>query len=129
MLRAIISLIAFQMAGEIIADVASVPIPGMVIGLLLLFGAIRLRYRVLGTDRAVPSRLGQLAKGLHDHLGLLFVPAGVGIMAHVSSLRADAFGLLATVLISTVMTIAVTAFIAGFRTERLAPNAIASNDA
>jgi len=125
MLRALLALIAFQMAGDVIADFSSVPVPGMVIGLLLLLAVIGLRGRMLGADRAVPPELNQVAKSLHDHLGLLFVPAGAGIMANVTNLAEDGVGLLAAVLISTVATIGVTAFIAGSpRAERTPPQAI-----
>ena len=125
MLSALLTLIAYQEAGDLIADSLSVPVPGMIIGLLLLLGTIRLRGWMLGADRAVPPKLDQLAKSLHDHLGLLFVPAGVGLIANVTNLAADGIGLAAAVLISTVVTIAVTSLIAGFpRTERASSHAI-----
>jgi holin-like protein len=63
----------------------------------------------------VPEALGRLAKGLHDHLGLLFVPAGAGVMANFHNIAADATALLAAVVISTVTTIAVTALIVARR--------------
>jgi holin-like protein len=125
MLHALLTLIAFQLVGDLIADFSSVPVPGMVIGLLLLLAAIGLRGRMLGADRAVPPELSQVAKSLHDHLGLLFVPAGAGIMANVTNLAADGIGLLVAVLISTVATIGVTAFLAGSpRAEQTPPKAI-----
>ncbi|MGA9014020.1 MAG: CidA/LrgA family protein [Acetobacteraceae bacterium] len=50
----------------------NLPIPGAVIALLLL-SALTLRGRW-------PDVLGRMAKSLRDHFGLLFVPAGAGIL-------------------------------------------------
>jgi holin-like protein len=111
MLHAILTLVALQLAGDLIADCTSVPVPGMVIGLVLLLAGLGLRARVVGAEHAVPEELTRLAKGLHDHLGLLFVPAGAGVVANFSYLATDGAALLAAVLVSTGMTIAVTALI------------------
>ena len=117
MLHALLTLIAFQLAGDLIADVTSAPVPGMIIGLVLLLACLWLRGRVLGAGRSIPEQLNGVAKGLHDHFGLLFVPAGAGVMANADHLAADGTALLASV-ISTLTTLAVTSLIvAGRRAE------------
>lgn len=119
---AILILFGLQLLGDIIADAISLPVPGMVIGLVLLTAALWVRARVRGPEKAVPEELGRVAKGLHDNLGLLFVPAGVGVMANVQSLATDAAGLFIAVVVSTLATIAVTGLTAQLlRREAPAP--------
>ena len=112
---AILALIGFQLLGDMIADLTSVPVPGMVIGLVLLLAVLWIRGRTAGTEHAVPAEFQSTAKVLHDNLGLLFVPAGAGVMANLSVLATDAIGLFAAVLVSTMATIAVSGLIAGWR--------------
>jgi holin-like protein len=115
MLHAILILVAAQFVGDLIADFASLPIPGMVIGLVLLLAGLWLRGRLPGAERAVPEQLSRAAKCIHDHFGLLFVPAGAGVMANADHLAVDGSTLVATVLISTVLTIALTALVIATR--------------
>jgi holin-like protein len=115
MLYAGLALVALQCLGDLIAAAGSLPIPGMVIGLILLFCGLSVRGWWLGSQRAVPGALNRLAGSLHSHFGLLFVPAGVGVVANIDRLAMDGPALLAAVLISTAVTVAVTATIAAVR--------------
>lgn len=112
---AVLTLIALQSLGDLIAATASLPIPGTVIGLMLLLCGLGIRGWRLGSQRAVPDALNRAAGTLHGHFGLLFVPAGVGVVANMDRLAADGPALLAAVLLSTVITIAVTAAVAASR--------------
>lgn len=115
---AILTLIGFQLLGDIIADTLSIPVPGMVIGLVLLIAALWAWGHMHGPENAVPDALNRAAKGLHDNLGLLFVPAGVGVMANLHTLATDAAGLFAAVVVSTLVTVTVTGLTARLlRTE------------
>lgn len=118
MLNAVLALIALQLAGEFLVELAGFPVPGMVVGLLLLC-LLALRGRLLGAERAIPAGLDGVAKALHGHLGLLFVPAGAGILAQAVPLAADGVAILVAVLLSTVATIAVTARLASGRSASL----------
>jgi holin-like protein len=101
-LKFITLLLLCQLAGEVLAEAGNLPIPGPVIGMVLLFAGIALR----GT---VPSGLAATTAGLLDHLALLFVPAGVGVMS-LLPLLSDEYPAIITALIgSTVLTILVTA--------------------
>jgi holin-like protein len=115
MLHAVLLLAGFQLLGDMLADAASVPVPGMVIGLVLLLGVLWLRGQLPEIKDPIPGMLEHTAKGLHEHLGLLFVPAGTGIIAHTDDLAANGVGLIAAVLISTPATIAITALVVGWR--------------
>ena len=83
MLRALAALLLFQSIGEGLAYVLRLPVPGPVIGMLLLFCLVMLRPRV--ADAIEPTALELLR-----HLSLLFVPAGVGIMVSAHPIRGDA---------------------------------------
>lgn len=102
MLNALLILLGSQLAGEVLARLLSLPVPGPVIGLLLLAGAAawlpRLRKAVEPT-----------ANGLLRNLSLLFVPAGVGIVQHLPRLATEGVAIGAAIVISTALTLAVTA--------------------
>jgi holin-like protein len=115
MLYGLLTLIVLQLAGDLIAELLSLPVPGMVIGLLLLLAYLNARGRLLGREAAIPDGLVRLAKGLHDHSGLLFVPTGAGVVANLDLFAKDGLGLLLTVLLSTMVTIAITAIVAARR--------------
>ncbi len=104
MLGALTVLLVFQLAGEIIVQFAGLPIPGPVIGLLLLFIALCVRGGL-----AAPLR--DTANGILQHLSLLFVPAGTGVMVHFSRVSGEWLPILAAVIISTALAIAVSALV------------------
>ncbi len=78
MIEALALLLGCQLAGEILVRLAGAPLPGPVVGLLLLLVVLLMR----GT---VPTAVQATARGLLRHLSLLFVPAGVGIMLVTAS--------------------------------------------
>jgi holin-like protein len=120
MLLAFLALLALQCVGDEIATVASLPVPGMVIGMILLFSALGLRKWRLGDERAVPFALKRLANHLHGNLGLLFVPAGVGVTANIDVVIRDGLALIVVVMISTAITIIVTSIVAAWRPKAAA---------
>jgi holin-like protein len=85
------------------------PIPGPVIGMFLLAAALALRAGK--TDGAIPASLDQAAEKLISHMGLLFVPAGVGIIAEAGVLQQQWLSIVAALLGSTVLSIAVTGLV------------------
>lgn len=84
MIRGLTVLLLCQFTGELLAAVTRVPVPGPVIGMVLLLGWLQWRRPApeAGTVRA--------ADALLKHLQLLFVPAGVGVVAHLTVLREHA---------------------------------------
>jgi holin-like protein len=103
---AITALLVCQLAGEIAARALHLPIPGPVIGMVLLFLALLLR------RREAPEALGAAADGLLGNLGLLFVPAGVGVVLHLPLLARDWAPLSLAILAGTLAAIAATGRIA-----------------
>lgn len=104
MLGAITLLLLFQLAGEAIALFFSLPVPGPVIGMGLLFATLALR--------GGPSPdLRNTAQNLLQHLSLLFVPAGVGVMLHLQRMADEWLPIVVALVASTFITIAVTALV------------------
>ncbi len=104
-LRSFYLLLVFQLAGEALRKVAHIPIPGPVLGMILLGAGYALRRRSPdpATERTADTLLGWL--------GLLFVPAGVGIVANLSLLRSAWLPITVALFGSTLMTLLVTAWL------------------
>jgi len=60
---------------------------------------------------SIPEALAATAETLLSHLSLLFVPAGVGVMLHVELIGAELLPIAASLIISTLLTIVVTALV------------------
>lgn len=73
MIGGLIVLLVFQLAGEVAAQWAKIPIPGPVLGLMLLFTVLVIR-------GGVPENLRVTSDTLIQHLMLLLVPATTGMM-------------------------------------------------
>jgi holin-like protein len=104
MIAALLALLFCQLVGESLVRLLSLPIPGPVAGLLLMLGYLLLR-------RHVPAALESTSQGLLSHLSLLFIPAGVGIVVHLQRVANEWLALSMALLISTALTIAVTALV------------------
>lgn len=104
MLAALTILLVYQLVGEILVVTLALPVPGPVVGMALLFASLVLRGEA-------PTDLRDTANGLLRHLSLLFVPAGVGVMAHLHRLANEWLPIAASLVLSTLLTIAVTALV------------------
>lgn len=101
MLQGIAVLLIYQLAGEILVVILDLPVPGPVAGMILLFLTLLLR-------RGLPSSLGGAAHGLLNHLSLLFVPAGVGVVRYLAELQHDGLPIAAAIAVSTLLALGVT---------------------
>ena len=104
MIEAGILLLLCQLAGESIVRAVELPVPGPVLGTVLMLAFLTLR-------KGVPESLDKTSHDLLANFSLLFVPAGAGIILHVQRLEAEAVALLAALIGSTALTIAVAAFV------------------
>lgn len=96
------AILVCQLIGESLVTAFNLPFPGPVLGMVVLFA-------VLAVRGGVPGDLARVGDALLDNLSLLFVPAGVGVMAHFALLANDWPALGAAVIGSTLVTVAVTA--------------------
>ncbi len=93
-----------QLVGEVIVAATGIPVPGPVIGMAILFCGLLVR-------GSIPSELAATAETLLSHLSLLFVPAGVGVMLHAELIGAELLPIAASLIVSTLLTIIVTALV------------------
>ena len=104
MIKSLLLILTCQLTGEFAVKTIGLSFPGAVLGMLLLFGLLSIR-------RRTSQELEKVGDGLLANLSLLFVPAGVGIMSSFAVLRANLLPLLAAIACSSLMTIAVTAYL------------------
>jgi len=98
------TLLLYQLAGESIVLLLELPVPGPVVGMLLLFLTLLVRGRA-------DTRLEATANGLLSHLSLLFVPAGVGVLVHIDKIANEWIPITVALLFSTLVTLAITALV------------------
>ena len=101
MIRSFALLFGCLAAGQALSGWTGLPVPGAIVGMGLLLGALTLS----GGD----ARLTATARGLLAHLSLLLVPGGAGIILHAGRIREEWIGTSAALLVSTVLTVVVTA--------------------
>lgn len=111
MLGALTWLLVYQLAGEVVVRAFALPVPGPVLGMAMLFATLVVRG---GPDTALRST----ATHLLQHLSLLFVPAGTGVMLHFQRIADEWLALLLALTLSTVLTIAVSALLLRALTRR-----------
>jgi len=102
-LRGLAILLLAQSAGEAIARLTDAPLPGPVLGMLLLLLALRWP--------AVRAPVEAAAETLLAHLSLLFVPVGVGVLVHVELIAQYGLRMLVVVVLATWIALAVTAVV------------------
>jgi len=96
---ALATLLVFQLLGEALVLMTGVPMPGPVVGLALLLFTLVLRPSVLVAIKPT-------AQTLLQHLSLLFVPAGVGVMLHLQRLGNEALAIGVALVVSTLVGLA-----------------------
>ena len=100
-LRGLAWLLVFQSIGEVLSRAFSLPLPGPVLGLVLLLAGLRLP--------AIREPVGECADFLLAHLSLLFIPVGVGVMTHLALLAQYGGRMLLVIALSTWIGLGVTA--------------------
>jgi holin-like protein len=104
-------LLIFQLVGELLVRALALPIPGPVIGMALLFLTLLARGRVGDELRSGTGSLLQ-------HLSLLFVPAGAGVMLHLQRVADEWLPITVALVVSTFAGMAVTALVLRTMTNR-----------
>ncbi|HET8850725.1 MAG TPA: CidA/LrgA family protein [Marinobacter sp.] len=103
-LNGITLLLVYQLVGEITVRLLGLPIPGPVLGMVMLFITLFIRKRT-------PASLDQASSALLSHLSLLFVPAGVGMVVHFERIADEWLPITVALLLSTIITMVATALI------------------
>ncbi|HLT98531.1 MAG TPA: CidA/LrgA family protein [Burkholderiaceae bacterium] len=101
MIEGLIKLLAFQLVGEVVVFLLNLPIPGAVLGMALLFIFLVVRKGDCALDTFTTAFL--------RHLSLLFIPAAVGIVAHLDRIAQEWLAIALALLASTVVAIISTA--------------------
>ena len=99
-----------QLAGEVFVRALALPMPGPVVGLVLLLSLLvaRDRFAVLARGPLQDGAVENASRGLLAHLSLLFVPAGVGVVQKLDLIAAHGIAIVAVLLVSVVMTLLAT---------------------
>jgi len=111
MIEAFALLLLCQLAGEILSHGLGLPMPGPVIGLILLFAGLIIaqRFGKVAAATVGDTPLGRATAGLLQYLSVLFVPAGVGVIDHLHLLKTYGLVLFLALFVSTALALAVTA--------------------
>ena len=104
MIAGLVQILFFQGLGEILSRLLLPFMPGPVIGLVLMLAWLAAR-------KSVPESLDAVATTLVQNLGLLFVPAAVGVVMFLPQLRTNALAVTTALVASVVLTIAVPALV------------------
>lgn len=101
-LNGITILLVYQLVGEVTVRMLGLPVPGPVLGMMMLFLTLVIRGRA-------GSALDTASSSLLSHLSLLFVPAGVGMMVHFDRIADEWLSIGIALIASTVITMMATA--------------------
>ena len=110
MIRGLAILLIFQSIGEVVTKFIHGVLPGPVIGMILLLAFLVLR-------KNIASSIAIAADGLLAHLAIFFIPAAVGVMLYIGTLRSAGAAWLLAIVFSTVGAITVTALLLKWLTK------------
>jgi putative effector of murein hydrolase LrgA (UPF0299 family) len=112
MISGLVQILLFQSIGELVSKFLLPTLPGPVIGLVLLVGWLAMR-------KGINPELAMVADGFSQYLGLLFVPAAVGVVLFLPQLKANALAILTALIASVILTIGSSALVARFLSQLL----------
>ncbi|MBJ7879794.1 CidA/LrgA family protein [Gelidibacter salicanalis] len=104
MLKAFLWIFLFLGIGELISYVTDVPIPGNILGMILIFSALKLKLIHL---KDVKPASDQLLK----YMVLFYVPYGVGLMSYFDFISSYWMVLSVIAVVTTLLTLYITALV------------------
>ena len=107
MIPGLVQILLWQGLGELVSQFFLPIIPGPVLGLIFLLIFLIIKGQV-------NSSLALVSDAFSQHLGVLFIPAAVGVILFLPQLKAHAVAVISALLISVVLTIVVTAIVLRF---------------
>jgi holin-like protein len=99
-----------QLAGEVMVRGLALPMPGPVVGMLILLLLLlaRDRFALLARGPLQGGGVEGASRGLLAHLSLLFIPAGVGVVQKLDLLAEHGIAIMLVLAISVLATLLVT---------------------
>jgi putative effector of murein hydrolase LrgA (UPF0299 family) len=88
--------IALDLVGELAVRALGGPLPGPVVGMLLMLG-------VLAASPWLAARVARGGELLLRHMSLFFVPAALGVVTELDLLRAEALPIVVALVVSTLL--------------------------
>jgi holin-like protein len=99
-----------QLIGEVFVRALHLPMPGPVIGLVLLLLLLfaRDRFAMLARGPLRAEGVEQVSRGLLANLSLLFIPAGVGVVQKLDVLAEHGIAIIVILAVSVLVTMLAT---------------------
>ncbi|WP_407166903.1 CidA/LrgA family protein [Bradyrhizobium sp. ORS 111] len=99
-----------QLIGEVVVRALGAPVPGPVVGLLLLVLLLlaRDRFPVLARGPLGDDGVESTSRAMLANLSLLFIPAGVGVVQKLDLLAERGVAILALLAVSVIITLLAT---------------------
>ncbi len=111
MLYAVLALFVLQWVGELLVVSLNLPLPGALVGALLLLAGL------LALGR-LPKGLEQTAGALLQNMMLLFIPIVAGVMLHFGRIAREWLPFLASGVLGAALTLVVTAVVFRWMLQR-----------
>ncbi|MEY2706938.1 MAG: hypothetical protein RI905_689 [Pseudomonadota bacterium] len=111
MIPGLVQILLWQGLGELVSHFVLPIIPGPVLGLIFLLVFLIIK-------GSVNSSLALVSDAFSQHLGVLFVPAAVGVILFLPQLKANAMAIGLALVVSVVLTISVTALVLRFLAKK-----------
>lgn len=101
LLRQSCLILAICFIGEVLNKIFNLPIPGNVLGMIILL-------ILLSTGVVKLEKIEEISNFLLEHLAFFFIPAGVGLISCFGLIKGNLIGIIFITLISTIIIMAVT---------------------
>jgi holin-like protein len=102
--REALIIFGIYLLGELLASVIHLPIPGNILGMVILF--ILLCTKIVKVDN-----ISNVTNFLLNHLSFFFIPSGVGLMTSIGIIKSTWWQLLIVCISTTMIIIAVTGIV------------------
>lgn len=104
-------IVGICLAGELLNKIFKIPIPGNVLGLIILLA-------LLTTGMIKLEKIEKISKFLLDHLAFFFVPSAANILNNLDLIQSQWLPIMGVILISTVIVMTVTGLTVQFLIRR-----------
>lgn len=99
--REFLIILGLYFIGEIVSKTLSLPIPGSIIAMILLFLCLS-----MGIIKV--EKVEDISSFFLDHLAFFFIPAGVGLMNSFNDIKSSAVQIILVCIITTIIVMSVT---------------------